>query len=119
MKEHFLDRLYGEYQAFRASVLGCPSARNFDRCYEIDAVSNFYEILVEKGRSAFRGYSGNSFAAQRILSNLYEVWLKKYDSSYSEMQQHVEEEIQKFVKKNERKMIRMESCIKENKAFES
>lgn len=33
-----------------------------------------------------------------ILSNLYEVWLKKYDSSYSEMQQHVEEEIQKFVK---------------------
>lgn len=46
MKEHFLDRLYGEYQAFRASVLGCPSAEIFDRCYEIDAVSNFYEILV-------------------------------------------------------------------------
>ena len=100
MKEHFLDRLYGEYQAFRASVLRLSGVQEiFDRCYEIDAVSNFYEILVEKGRSAFRGYSGNSFAAQRILSNLYEVWLKKYDSSYSEMQQHVEEEIQKFVKR--------------------
>ena len=98
MKEHFLDRLYGEYQAFRASVLGCPSAEIYDRCYEIDAVSNFYEILVEKAEVLSEDILGTLLQHKGILSNLYEVWLKKYDSSYSEMQQHVEEEIQKFVK---------------------
>lgn len=48
MKEHFLDRLYGEYQAYRASLLSCPNIEIFNRCYEIDAVVNFYEILMEK-----------------------------------------------------------------------
>ena len=48
MKEHFLDRLYGEYQAYKASLLSCPNFEIFDRCYEIDAVVNFYEIMVEK-----------------------------------------------------------------------
>lgn len=42
MKEHFLDRLYGEYQAYRASLLSCPNIEIFNRCYEIDAVVNFY-----------------------------------------------------------------------------
>ena len=48
MKEHFLDRLYGEYQEYKASVLGCTNAEIYDRCYEIDAMANFYEILAEK-----------------------------------------------------------------------
>lgn len=98
MKEHFLDRLYGEYQAFRASVLGCPNAEIFDRCYEIDAMANFYEILVEKTEAFSEDVLGALLQHRGILSKLYEVWLKKYDSCYSEMQQYVEDEIQRFVK---------------------
>lgn len=47
VREHFMDRIYGEYQEYRASVLSCPNAEIFGRCYEIDAMVNFYEILAD------------------------------------------------------------------------
>lgn len=48
MKERFLEKMYAEYQAYRISALSCPSAEIFSRSHEIDAITNFYEILVEK-----------------------------------------------------------------------
>lgn len=93
MKERFLDRLYGEYQAYRASLLSCPNVEIFNRCYEIDTVVNFYEILVEKSE----GMSDRELEAvlehRDILTELYDLWQNKKDSTYSEMKGHVDEEI--------------------------
>ena len=98
MKEHFLDRLYGEYQAYRASLLSCPNIEIFNRCYEIDAVVNFYEILMEKAG----GMSDNAPEAllQRkdLLMELYDLWLKRDDSAYSEMEMHIDSEIRNMTK---------------------
>lgn len=98
MKEHFLDRLYGEYQAYRASLLSCPNIDIFNRCYEIDAVVNFYEILMEKAG----GMSDNELEAllQRkdLLMELYDLWLKRDDSAYSEMEMHIDSEIRNMTK---------------------
>ena len=98
MKEHFLDRLYGEYQTYRASLLSCPNIEIFNRCYEIDAVVNFYEILMEKAG----GMSDNELEAllQRkdLLMELYDLWLKRDDSAYSEMEMHIDSEIGKMTK---------------------
>lgn len=98
MKEHFLDRLYGEYQAYRASLLSCPNIEIFNRCYEIDAIVNFYEILMEKAG----GMSDNELEAllQRkdLLMELYDLWLKRDDSAYSEMEMHIDSEIRNMTK---------------------
>ena len=47
MKEHFLDRIYGEYQSYKASVLEESAGSIYARCYEIDCMINLYEILKE------------------------------------------------------------------------
>ncbi|MDE7479484.1 MAG: DUF3848 domain-containing protein [Lachnospiraceae bacterium] len=93
MKEHFLERIYGEYQAYKASVLSCPNAEIFDRCYEIDTIVNFYEILVEKAE----GMSDNELELllkrKRLLMELYGIWLKKSDSTFDDMKNYVDDEI--------------------------
>ena len=93
VKEHFLDRLYGEYQAYKASVLGCSNDEIFSRCYEIDAMVNFYEILAEKADGLSEDVLTKLLQHRNILTELYGLWLKKDDSIYSEMECHVEDEI--------------------------
>ena len=98
VKERFLDRLYGEYQAYKASVLGCPNDEIFDRCYEIHAMVNFYEILAEKADELPEHVLTKLLQRGNILTELYELWLKKDDGSYGEMESHVEDGIENIVK---------------------
>ena len=98
VKEHFLDRIYGEYQAYRASVLGCPNEEIFGRCYEIDAMVNFYEILAEKAGSLPEDVLTLLLRRKNILTELYGLWLKKDDCCYREMESHVEDEIKNIIK---------------------
>ena len=98
VKEHFLDRLYGEYQSYKASVLGCTNAEIFDRCYEIDAVVNFYEILMEKAEGMSVYELETLLKRKNLLMELYGLWLKRDDSAYSEMKMHVDNEIQNMTK---------------------
>lgn len=103
MKEHFLDRIYGEYQAYRASVLGGTNAEVFARSYEIDAVVNFYEILAEKAELLSDQILAELLQQRNILMGCYERWLKKDDSNYNEMEAHVEAEIEKLTAENEKR----------------
>ncbi len=68
---HFLDRIYGEYQAFKAGVLGLPNAEIYGRSYEIDCMANLYEILAEKAG----GFSDDTIdfllAQKHLLRGLY------------------------------------------------
>lgn len=99
MKERFLEKLYGEYQAYKVSVLSCPNAEIFNRCYEIDAITNFYEILAEKAGELSDGVLEVLLPHRFILSELYDLWLEKKDSCYTEMKKHVEEEIDGLMKR--------------------
>ena len=98
MKEHFLDRLYGEYQAYKASLLSCPNSEIFDRCYEIDAVVSFYEILLEKADGMSDHELGILLKRRNLLMELYELWLGRNDSTYGEMKMHVDSEISNMTK---------------------
>ena len=98
MKEHFLDRLYGEYQAYKASLLSCPNSEIFDRCYEIDAVVSFYEILLEKADGMSDHELGILLKRRNLLMELYELWLEREDSTYGEMKMHVDSEISNMTK---------------------
>lgn len=98
VKEHFLDRLYGEYQAYKASVLSCPNAEIFGKCYEIDIIVNFYEILAEKADTLPEQVLAALLQRKTILTELYELWLKKEDCNYRELEKHVEDEIEIIAK---------------------
>ena len=97
MREHFLDRLYGEYQEYRASLLGCTNTEIFSRCYEIDAIVNFYEILQEKAERMSDGELAVLLRKRDILADIYSSWLEKSDSAYTEMAAHVEEEMKNII----------------------
>lgn len=77
MKARFLECIYGEYQAYRASVLGGTNAEIYARCYEIDAVVNFYEILVEKAEVLSDQALAALLERRNILMGCYGRWLKK------------------------------------------
>lgn len=99
MKEHFLDRLYGEFQAYRASLLSCTNAEIFNRCYEIDAVVNFYEIMREKAEKMSDCEMEILLQDKDILAELYNTWLQKSDSTFTEMTAHVEEEAENIIRR--------------------
>lgn len=93
-RDHFLDRIYGEYQEYKASVLSCPNAEIFGRCYEIDVMVNFYEILADKADRLGEDILEKLLRHEKILSELYAAWLKKDDGIYGELEGHVTDEIE-------------------------
>lgn len=73
MKECFLEKLYKEYQAYKAFALSCPNTEIFSRYHEIDAITNFYEILAKKA-GKLSGEILEAFLPHRyILSELYDL----------------------------------------------
>ena len=100
MREHLLDRIYGEYQAYRADILGLSNTEIFGKSYEIDTVVNIYEILMEKVQELPEDTLAALLPHRNILTQLYEMWLKKDDSSYQELQDHVEDEIEAVISKD-------------------
>lgn len=100
MKERFLEKMYAEYQAYRTSALSCPSAEIFSRSHEIDAITNFYEILTEKAESLPDGVLEALLPHRYILSELYDLWLEKKENRYKEMKKHVEYEVEGLMKKH-------------------
>lgn len=94
MKEYFLNMIFGEYQAYKASVLGCTNSEIFGKSYEIDSIVNIYEILVEKADKFPDDILAALMKRGNILRNLYDLWLKKEDSAYQELEAHVMVEIE-------------------------
>ena len=102
MKEHFLDRIYGEYQSYKASVLEENNGSIYARCYEIDCMINLYEILKEATMKMSDEDLTTLLSHHDILAYLYELWMKKSDNLYDEMECHVTEELKKLISKTRR-----------------
>ena len=97
MREYFLERIYGEYQSYKASVLEENSGVIYARCYEIDCMINIYEILKEFAMKLSVSELERLMNHRDILKYLYELWLKKSDIHYAEMEHHVTDEIKKLI----------------------
>ena len=83
MREYFLNRIYGEYQSYKASVLEENGGSIYARCYEIDCMINIYEILKEFAMKLPVNELERLMNHRDILKYLYELWLKKSDSHYT------------------------------------
>jgi len=100
MKEAFWNKLTAEYKIYQVSVLSLTNSEIYGKCYEIDCMVNFYEILMEKAESMSEETLSALLKQENILWNFYDVWLAKDDSNYSEMETHIAEEIEVVVAKN-------------------
>lgn len=92
--EHFMDRLYGEFQAFKAEMLALTNRELFGRCYEVDTKINLYKIMVEKAGGLTAEMLSVLLKQKNILACLYDSWLKKDDSQYSELESHVAKSVE-------------------------
>lgn len=97
MKEAFWNKLTAEYKNYQVSVLSLTNAEIYGKCYEIDCLANFYEILMEKAEFMSEETLSVLLAQENILWSCYDNWLAKDDSNYREMEAHVAEEIEVVV----------------------
>ncbi len=93
MRKYFLSRIFGEYQAYKASVLGCTNSEIFGRSFEIDSIVNIYVILTEKADKLPDDTLAVLLEQKNILGSLYDLWLKKEDRSYQELEEFVTDEV--------------------------
>ena len=100
MKEAFWNKLTAEYKSYQVSVLSLTNSEIYGKCYEIDCMVNFYEILMEKAESMSEETLSALLKQENILWSFYDVWLAKDDSNYSEMETHIAEEIEVVVARN-------------------
>lgn len=103
MKEIFWNKLMAEYKSYQVSVLSLSNSEIYGKCYEIDCMVNFYEILMEKAESMTEDMLSALLEQENILWNFYDEWLAKDDSNYSEMEKHITEEIESIEAKREYK----------------
>jgi hypothetical protein len=102
-KDHISDRIYGEYQAYRADILGLSNTRIFEKCYEIDTIVNIYEILTEKIQDMSEDTLNELLSQKNILMWFYDSWLSKDDINYRELESHIEDEIKVIVNNHNKK----------------
>lgn len=96
MKALFCRKIYEELQAFEQAILSGEKENIYGESYKIDVFVNLYEILVEQaGKLSDDVLKRLLQQSTGILAGLYEAWLKKEDSSYSELEKHVLEEVSK------------------------
>ena len=94
MRNHLSDRIYGEYQAYKASILGLSNVEILDKSYEFDVMTIFYEILIERIEQFPDDIVQKLLEHKNVLMELYERWLKKDDKNYAELEQHVLDEVE-------------------------
>jgi len=100
MKEAFWNKLTAEYKSYQVSVLSLTNSEIYGKCYEIDCMVNFYEILMEKAETMTEETLSALLKQENILWNFYDEWLAKDDSNCSEMETHIAEEIEIAVARN-------------------
>ena len=105
MKEAFWNKLNVEYKSYQVSVLSLTNAEIYGKCNEVDCIVNFYEILMEKTESMSEETLSVLLRQENILWNLYDNWLAKDDSNYSEMEDHITEELKALVSSNNMKKV--------------
>lgn len=86
--------IYDELRAYKEKALLEDKEQILGKAYEIEVVSNLCIVLEEMADNlseiVLKDLVGQGTG---ILETLYQKWLKKEDSSYRELKEHVEAEI--------------------------
>lgn len=93
MKECLFDRLYKEYEEFKSTILKLSNIEIFNKCYEIDVMTNLYDILMDKADNMSDEEASALLSRGHILYELYGLQLKREDYNYSELECFVNEKI--------------------------
>ncbi len=93
MCDRLFDRIYGEFQAYRASIFNLSRNEMFSKSYESYIITSFYEIIVENIEHFSEEIINGLLESGNILSGLYEEWLKTDDGEYDELRNFVLDEI--------------------------
>ena len=94
LREIFLERLHVEMNLFKDSMLRRNKADIYAGSYKIELYVNLYEILVaEAERMQETLLRKLLYRDSGILDAFYEEWLTKDDSFYTELRDHVEDEL--------------------------
>lgn len=102
MKEALWNKLTVEYKSYQVQVLSLSPSEIYGKCYEIDIIINFYEILTEKIGSMSDEMCRVLLSQDNILMDLYDCWLAKDDSNYSEMEKHISDELEVIINRAEK-----------------
>lgn len=100
LKETLWNKLTAEYKCYQVSILSLSNAEIYGKCFEIDCMVNFYEILAEKVESMSEETLLALSKQDNILWTVYDNWLAKDDSNYAEMDTHIAEELEVIVSQN-------------------
>ena len=105
LKELFLKRLCIEYELFKDLMLRKEKTDIFEESYRIEIYKNLYQILiheaVEMEETVLRRLVYQSYS---IMEFFYQEWLKKEDSSYSELREYVSSELGNYYMELEQEM---------------
>ena len=105
LKEVFLKRLYLEYELFKDSMLRKEKTDIFEESYKIEIYKNIYQILSHEAeempetvwrKMVYQRYS--------VMGFFYQEWLKKDDSSYTELKEYISSELEDYYMEAERKI---------------
>lgn len=99
IKKRFIKKIYEELQEYKNSILKQSTEIVYGESYRIEIISTLYEILLEKADSISDTVLLSLLEQSTgILEMIYQDWLKKEDSSYQELVEHVDKELeQKYV----------------------
>lgn len=97
IKEKFVKKIYSELQEFKESVLMQEKSLIYGEAYKVEIFSTLYEILLEKADSISDTMLLNLLEQSAgILEMIYQDWIKKDDSSYQELREHVDNEFENY-----------------------
>ena len=97
LKEALWNKLTAEYKSYQVSILSLSNSEIYGKCYEIDCMVNFYEILMEKAESMLEDTLSALLNKDHLLLSCYDEWLARDDINYSEMETHIAVEVEYFV----------------------
>lgn len=94
MHKLLFHKLLYEYQTYCSDVLSRSKLDIFDKCDEIDAIVNIYEILMEKICGMSDELAVALLQINGLLHHIYSGWLKKDDGCWIEPEGHVKNELE-------------------------
>lgn len=86
-------KLYAEYYQFRESMLKLPSKDIFGNCYKIGEIWTIYEIMLAMAEVLSDEIINELWEMPNILEHMYTTWLKRNDSHYYELKEHLDREV--------------------------
>lgn len=94
LKQEVIKKIYQEFTDYRSNLRNESSSNLIAEAYKIETFYSLYEVLMEKSTQLSDVALLNLLnMGTGILEGLYEKWLGVKDSSYDELENYVEHEL--------------------------